>query len=1157
MEFPGFNISSLNAIFIQKFCAGIINPDAKGYLHLHPRSIATSYASFQALDNPVVDIIQREDTLTVTCACSPLAGKLCLHAAQALYNIAYRDELRVFFDKDLRLRQLTQFARSYGMQDEPDLDRYFHLEYANGKTTIQPQAGLLPLTKETTALLQEQLLPAKSGPGTAGTRPLPIGPSAPAGDGEYDGIAVVFKQHKYYKHLCIDLFQAGLTRSGGIKNPLIPLDPSDFIWRADDNPALKFFAGIARFQNNHTTQKSAADIEALKVITKNPLGLRFFTHKSDASENITAASVEPMTIGSPIHDLSLFVHEKGNFYALSGAVQIDGQACDIRNLVPRHDYFVTRSNTQGNTQGNTQSNTEGNAEGNAQAAPRDTRPGAPLHLIPHLHFLRVVEFFRLRPDGVLLHTSKFGEFRKEILDNLADTIHITYDYLKTATKEQLDYSGLNRSPERLIYLSDSASYVLIDPVMKYGDTEIPLFSRRQIQVRDGKGKLFTIERDKAAEDAFMSLLLRQHPHFSEQLDDELPYFYLHKDRFLNEDWFLTAFEEWENQGITVLGFNRLKDNKLSPYKAKIAIHVKSGLNWFNTVVNVRFGKQRVNVAHLHRSIRNKDRFVQLDDGTVGILPAEWIEKFAAYFNAGEIIDGELLTPKINFSAVASLYDPGIMDDEVRAELQEYQAKFASFAAIQEIPVPEGLNGTLRHYQREGLNWLNFLDDFNFGGCLADDMGLGKSIQVIAFILSQRTKARQNTNLIVVPTSLIFNWQDEVRKFAPSIRIHTIYGAERSKSTAGLSRYEIVLTSYGTLLSDIAFLRDYPFNYIFLDESQNIKNPDSLRYHTVRQLTSRNKIVLSGTPIENNTLDLYGQLSFACPGLLGTKQYFRDVYSIPIDRFKDSRRAVELQNRVHPFILRRTKQQVADELPEKIEMVLYCPMGEKQRAVYELYEKAFRDFLLSGSSDDFPKNTLHILKGLTQLRQICNTPALLNDEKLYDDSSAKLDILMEQIENLCPDHKILVFSQFVSMLNLIRRELVLRGIGFQYLTGATRDRASVVNDFQDNDAVRVFLISLKAGGTGLNLTGADYVFLVDPWWNPAVENQAIDRSYRMGQTNNVVAVRLICPDTIEEKIMQLQDTKKELVDGLIKTDTALFKSLTREGLLSLLKTGTGG
>ena len=406
-------------------------------------------------------------------------------------------------------------------------------------------------------------------------------------------------------------------------------------------------------------------------------------------------------------------------------------------------------------------------------------------------------------------------------------------------------------------------------------------------------------------------------------------------------------------------------------------------------------------------------------------------------------------------------------------------------------------------------------------------------------------------MIVVPTSLIFNWQAEVQKFAPSLKILTIYGADRLKDIHTFDEYEIVLTSYGTLLSDILFLKKYVFNYIFLDESQAIKNPESQRYKAVRLLQSRNKIVLTGTPIENHAFDLYAQMSFACPGLLGTKQFFKDHYSMPIDKFKDIKRAQELQQKVSPFILRRTKKQVAKELPEKTEMVLFCEMGTEQRRVYEAYEKEFWQYLNTTAEGDIPRDQLHVLQGLTKLRQICDSPALLNDEEYYGNASAKIEVLLEEIESKSGQHKILVFSQFVSMLDLIKKELENKDIPFAYLTGQTQNRAKKVASFQENDEIRVFLISLKAGGVGLNLTEADYVYLVDPWWNPAVENQAIDRCYRIGQTKNVVAVRLICPDTIEEKIMNLQTAKKALASDLVKTDSDRLKSLKKEDLLKML------
>jgi SNF2 family DNA or RNA helicase len=293
------------------------------------------------------------------------------------------------------------------------------------------------------------------------------------------------------------------------------------------------------------------------------------------------------------------------------------------------------------------------------------------------------------------------------------------------------------------------------------------------------------------------------------------------------------------------------------------------------------------------------------------------------------------------------------------------------------------------------------------------------------------------------------------------------------------------------------------------------------------------------------------LSFACPGLLGNKQSFKDLFSVPIDKFKSSRHALQLQKKVAPFILRRTKKDVARELPEKTEMVLYCPMEEPQRKVYESYEQEFRDYIAGRTDEEIERNSIHVLRSLTRLRQICDSPLLLPDEKLFGDNSAKIEVLLEQIETKAQYHKVLVFSQFVSMLELIKKELQHRGIAFEYLTGSTKDRQTVVNNFQNNPAIRVFLISLKAGGTGLNLTEADYVYLIDPWWNPAVENQAIDRSYRIGQEKAVMAVRLICPDTVEEKIIKLQATKRALSNDLLKTEASFFTSITKAEWLSML------
>jgi SNF2 family DNA or RNA helicase len=353
------------------------------------------------------------------------------------------------------------------------------------------------------------------------------------------------------------------------------------------------------------------------------------------------------------------------------------------------------------------------------------------------------------------------------------------------------------------------------------------------------------------------------------------------------------------------------------------------------------------------------------------------------------------------------------------------------------------------------------------------------------------------------------------------------------------------------LNDISYLKEYKFNYIILDESQAIKNPASKRFKAVRLLKATNRLVLTGTPIENNTFDLYAQMTFVNPGLLGGVQHFKNEYSTAIDKNKDKEAAKELKNLIDPFLLRRTKEQVAKELPTKTEQFLYCTMGDEQRKLYEVYKKKYKDYLLGKIEDDgLGKSKMYVLEGLTKLRQICDSPSLLNDTETYTNQSVKIDELVRHITEKTNNHKILIFSQFVKMLALIKNRLDELNIKYEYLDGKTRNRQEKVNNFQNNEDTRVFLISLKAGGTGLNLTAADYVYIVDPWWNPAVEAQAIDRCYRIGQKKNVTAFKMICKDTIEEKIVVHQQSKKQVSDDLIQAEDSYVKSLSKESITAL-------
>lgn len=946
---------------------------------------------------------------------------------------------------------------------------------------------------------------------------------------EHSHMALVFSRHRFYRHLVIELISAEKGKNGKLKNPFRFLDPMDRLWKAENQEEIKFLAGLSRFRNNYDDGRVAADFEALKAVMANPLHLDFYILDEKKSATVNASTLLHAKFSLLKPDLELEVDERGDTFAISGLLHLEGKSYALERITLHYRYFVKLDQQ--------------------------------FYLIGNPYFLDLIDFFKQQQNNLVIEREAYEEFREKILSKLEEKVKINYAYLKPATEKQRVEQGFDLENEQLVYLSDSEDFVLITPVMKYGNLEIPVISQKQIQAKDKRGKPFAIERDTEKELQLISLIAKSHPYLTEQVSElaeqgHADCFYIHRKHFMEPAWFLEAFEAWRSKGIAILGFNQLRDNKFSAYKAEVAISVISGIDWFETAIKVQFNKQALSLKHLHKSIRNKNRFVLLDDGTLGVIPDEWLQKLEGYFGAGEIVGDVLRTPHINFVAVETLYEATQLDREATERLRLYRSipiaiETASFEAIENVVPPQGLQVALRGYQQAGLNWLNFLDKFNFGACLADDMGLGKTVQVLAFLLSQREKVAKNTNLVVVPASLVFNWQQEIKKFAPSLKVLTIYGAERPKIVNDFDQYEIVLTSYGTLLADIQWLKDYFFNYVVLDESQAIKNPDSQRYKAVRLLKSRNKIAMTGTPIENNTFDIYGQLSFACPGLLGSREQFRRLYSVPIDQFKDKKRAAELQSRINPFVLRRTKAQVADELPDKTEMVIYCEMGKHQREIYEGCRTEIRDYIMGTAEDELTKSSMHVLQGITKLRQICNSPSILGEEKYYGNASAKMDVLLEQIESKAPFHKILVFSQFVSMLELVKTELEARQISFAYLTGQTKNREAVVDSFQQNEEVRVFLISLKAGGVGLNLTKAAYIYLIDPWWNPAVENQAIDRAYRIGQHQNVMAVRLICPDTVEEKIMLMQAHKKDLVSSLIKTEKSVLKSLTKKDLLDLL------
>ncbi|MCC6955500.1 MAG: DEAD/DEAH box helicase, partial [Anaerolineales bacterium] len=438
----------------------------------------------------------------------------------------------------------------------------------------------------------------------------------------------------------------------------------------------------------------------------------------------------------------------------------------------------------------------------------------------------------------------------------------------------------------------------------------------------------------------------------------------------------------------------------------------------------------------------------------------------------------------------------------------------------------------------------------------DDMGLGKTIQALVFLRSlyepNGAEAPHAASLLVVPRSLLVNWQREAARFTPGLKILEYFESSRVKDLEAFNEHDLIITTYGVMLRDIQLLHRYEFYYAILDESQSIKNPLSQTARAAHLLRSKNRLALTGTPLENSTSELWSQFAFLNPGLLGNLKYFKNEFGLPIEKKYDDQAAERLRRIVYPFILRRTKDQVAPELPPRSERTLYCDMEPAQRRLYLRTREAYRGLLMGMlDKDGLDESRMKVLEGLLRLRQIANHPLLVDET--FHGASGKFDLLIETLETLrAENHKALIFSQFVKMLSLVRLAIDERGIPYTYLDGQTQARQSQVDRFQSDPGVPFFLISLRAGGLGLNLTAADYVIHIDPWWNPAVEMQASDRTHRIGQDKPVFVYKLITRDSVEEKILQLQERKKDLVDQIITTESAFFKTLGETEILALFE-----
>jgi hypothetical protein len=615
---------------------------------------------------------------------------------------------------------------------------------------------------------------------------------------------------------------------------------------------------------------------------------------------------------------------------------------------------------------------------------------------------------------------------------------------------------------------------------------------------------------------------------------------------------------WLNANETALktyGFEIKQDfydKKFYTGTIELQSSFKKNGDWFDVYAEVCIQGFTIPFIKFRKHIIDGNREYILPNGEVVILPAEWFAKYSDMFYFGKTEGDHFLFQKYHLKVLeASL---GQMNKEYLSAMLQLADTHPEGPAVA-LPV---VNASLRPYQEEGFAWMYWLYQNNLGACLADDMGLGKTLQTLVLlkkVLQSPDGSEQVAVtppvLIVLPASLVHNWYNEIQKFTPDFKVLKYVGTNRTADLSDFANYNIILTTYGVVRNECEQLRSFEFLYIILDESQTIKNAESKIFQTITELKARYRIVLTGTPIENSLTDLWSQMEFINPGLLGDLGFFRHYFSNPIEKENNEERRDKLKRLIQPFILRRTKQEVATDLPPITDQVRLCSMSDEQKNYYEEEKSKVRNEILN-SIEEFgmEKSSMVVLNALMRLRQIANHPVMV--DKAYAADSGKFDEVCESIENMVTEnHKVLIFSSFVKHLELFRSYFEKNNMSYSILTGETRNREEVVTNFQNNANNRFFLISLKAGGVGLNLTAADYVFVLDPWWNPAAEMQAINRAHRIGQTNKVFVYRFISAETVEEKIVKLQERKSELADIFINNNNP-FKALSRENILELFE-----
>lgn len=718
----------------------------------------------------------------------------------------------------------------------------------------------------------------------------------------------------------------------------------------------------------------------------------------------------------------------------------------------------------------------------------------------------------------------------------------------------------NLLPHPMLTLEEVEGALVAWLSFRYGATWVVSATRpRAIEEFEHGTHRTLLQRDLSAEGQLESRMLSLHAVSS--TPGRFEWAREHALRFLAD-----ALPKLLQEGWSIEGEQRIERCKPSRTPVKVRGAIVSGVDWFDLSLVATHGDEEMPLSELFQAWRSGRRFIRFGNGELALMPEEWLQRNKALLHA-------LLGDKPNRVSSSDSDESDVLDwapgqqsatrlapwqVPLVEELEEGDVSFSvpdsirglmhrlrAFEGIVQVKAPESLCASLRDYQLEGVSWLTFLREYGLAGILADDMGLGKTLQTLTLLLVERERLGVCTpSLVVAPTSVLFNWEMECRRFTPTLHVMVLHGPDRLLNRDTLNQHELVITSYALLRRDLAFHQAQQYHYIILDEAQSIKNPESLTAAAVRSLECGHRLTLTGTPIENRLTELWSQFAFLMPGMLPDLRGFLQEFVLPIERDRDPHALENLRRVIRPFILRRLKEQVARELPPRTDSVLFCELEGPQRSLYEAVLRNARERVRQALEERGGQARITALDALLKLRQICCHPKLVHlPEALGVDVSAKLELCLDTLQEVVEEgHRVLVFSQFVEMLQLIRAGLDAMKVTYEYLDGRTRDRQARIDRFNSGSAP-VFLISLKAGGTGLNLASADYVIHYDPWWNPAVEDQATDRAYRIGQTRPVFSYKLIARNTVEERILLLQQRKRELASSLFEQGEGIEQALT--------------